>query len=134
MEQRDYILREIEKIGMLIQAMLGKLGSIDDIEKADQNNTVLSEELFKELGFSLDELLKLDSSDFSAILLNNKGLNGKNIELLADLLVQLSEKEDNKTSYLQKAFELYSFVNIQERTFCLNRDRKIQELKLEMGL
>jgi len=53
MEQRDYLLREIEKIGSVLQAILGKItGSKENYAVArDHQFQEIKELLFNETGF-----------------------------------------------------------------------------------
>lgn len=154
MEQRDYILREIEKIGLILTAIRRKLfGGRDDTSFAEADKTAGSEyekELdlkidFSELGIDLDKFLLLDTAETDNYLSNIKGMNVENIELLADCLAQMGTEEESgqmetdysnsesaqNNQYLLKALQLYHLCNLKSSTYSFSRERKI--LMIENG-
>jgi len=154
MEQRDYILREIEKIGLILTAIRRKLfGGRAGSSFAEADKTAGSEyekELdlkidFSELGIDLDKFLLLDTAETDNYLSNIKGMNVENIELLADCLAQMGTEEESgqmetdysnsesaqNNQYLLKALQLYHLCNLKSSTYSFSRERKI--LMIENG-
>lgn len=148
MEQRDYILREIEKIGLILNAIRrklfgGKAGSaFAEADAAADTETDKEMEPgigFSELGIEMDTFLPMDTADTDKYLSQIKGMNVENIELLADCLVQMGTSEssgqvetDNSNSesaqnnqYLLKALQLYHLCNLKSSTYSFSRERKI---------
>ena len=64
MEQRDYILREIEKIGAIIMAIRQRLfgGTEDPAVSVEAPSEALKEMLLNEAYIDLDELLAMDTA------------------------------------------------------------------------
>jgi hypothetical protein len=99
MEQKDYILKEIEKISTLLRAMVDRLrglknqAAISIGNEFEQNN----EKLKRETGFDLDTLLNTPKSDFEQLFRREEGWDASNLELLADLIsnVELEDKVKN---------------------------------------
>lgn len=133
MEQRDYILREIEKIGLMLRMLLQKITRRE--EKEGWQDEALKEEargmLLEQAGLDLDLFFSLEKSEMEQYISTWRGVNGANMELLAELLNAMALKPDGTMDpeYLQRALKLYELCNSMERTFSLEREGKIQELK-----
>ncbi|PKP43263.1 MAG: hypothetical protein CVT93_01400 [Bacteroidetes bacterium HGW-Bacteroidetes-10] len=154
MEQRDYILREIEKIGLILNAIRrklfgGKAGSaFAEADAAADTETDKEMEPgigFSELGIEMDTFLPMDTADTDKYLSQIKGMNVENIELLADCLVQMGSSDmaghgGNESSssesalndkYLIKALQLYHLCNLKSSTYSFSRERKILMIENE---
>lgn len=131
MEQRDYLLREIEKIGGLLRMIFNK------ITHKDENNAITSERklqdskemLLKEVGIDIDKFLSFDESEIKQYISQFDGFNVSNIEYLADILNELGMDSSITKGYLKKALKLYELCNSLDKTFSFERERKIDELK-----
>jgi hypothetical protein len=133
MEQKDYILREIEKIGKIIIAIQQKLCSGEGSSSASiENETIaLKAKLLKEVDFDLEKFLQFDSEASNDYLNCFKGFSIENIEILAGFLSQIgfSEKTDQSKKYLEKSLQLYEIINLRSKTFSFDRETKIQAIK-----
>jgi len=133
MEQRDYIIKEIEKIGVLLQAILNQfIHRKEDLGiKIKNNYQEVNQELIDEIGINLDEILTRDESSIKDYKSKFQGLNTKNLELLADVLFQLglSEEIDKKRIYLEKSIQLYEICNQIDKTFSIDRKNRIENVK-----
>ena len=133
MVQRDYILREIERIGTIISAIRQKLiGGEDNLAitvEAQIENT--KSMLLDEIGFDIDKFLVLNSEDLNVYISEFDGFNVKNIELLADCLSQIgfNDYSGNSKIYLEKALELYELCNLKSKTFSFERETNIMAIK-----
>jgi hypothetical protein len=133
MEQKDYILREIEKIGKIIIAIQQKLFSGEGSSSASiENETIaLKAKLLKEVDFDLEKFLQFDSEASNDYLNCFKGFSIENIEILAGFLSQIgfSEKTDQSKKYLEKSLQLYEIINLRSKTFSFDSVTKIQAIK-----
>lgn len=133
MEQRDYILREIEKIGMVIRAIRQKLfGSPDDLAiTVDNQAETLREMLLDEAYLDLDELVALDPTETDRYLAGLKGFNTENIELLAQTLsdIGLNGEAPASRPLLEKALQLYEICTLRDRTFSFEREAAVIRIK-----
>ncbi|RLD61637.1 MAG: hypothetical protein DRJ01_07550 [Bacteroidetes bacterium] len=133
MEQKDYILREVEKIGVMLQYLLGKMMPAKSVEEKKDISEEINNELFENIGYDIRSLLKIQKKEFNEIFKYNKGFNLENIELLAELLYKISQKKlNNSKEILQKSLELYEFVNKAGKTFSFDREKQIDKIKNEL--
>lgn len=133
MEQKDYLLREIEKIGMAIRGILMKLtGKGTGAPLALESRfDFASEMLLKEAGFDLQQFKGMNEADSKAYLEETKGLIPENLELLADLFYELSQGEtgDFQKTCLNKALLILEHCNQQDKTFSFRREEKLSNIK-----
>jgi hypothetical protein len=138
MEQKDFLLREIEKMGIVLRAILGRLtGNNDNLAiSIDNEFEQTNEQLFNETGFALKHFLSLDESESISYLSQFKGINTLNLELLADIILQIAENEpdDKKIAFLKKALLLYKLCESNDKTFSFERVDKISRIKNELAL
>ncbi|MDR1348865.1 MAG: hypothetical protein LBJ63_10680 [Prevotellaceae bacterium] len=133
MVQRDYILREIEKIGAILNAIRqkifgGKENLAITLEKQIEDT---KEMLLKEINFDLDKFLDLNIEDSNKYLCTFEGFCVENIELLAESISEtgFSDKCANPQKYLEKALQLYELCNLKSKTYSLERETNINAIK-----
>jgi hypothetical protein len=85
-QQSDYLLREIEKIGLFLRMLF------DKITHREVRAQEAIDMLRQEIGFDMDRFLSLESSEIEPFILQQNGFRGSNIELLGDLLKVLGER------------------------------------------
>ncbi len=133
MEQEDYLLREIEKIGLIFRAIRLKLfgGTESFAISIDKQAEEAREMLLTELNFDLDEFLLLNAEETGKYLNNIKGFNTGNIEQLADCLslIGFNGKSGGSGRYLEKALQLYELIDLKSRTYSMDRESKIIAIK-----
>jgi len=136
MEQKDYILREIEKIGMVLRAILNRLmGSGDSpaiqIEKQFEET---KEMLANQMDFDLEKFLAHNEANSMKYLSQYRGINLENIETLAKVLMQmgLQRNSTHKKSYLEKALHLFNHCNQSDKTFSFEREENIAIITNEL--
>lgn len=127
---KDFIQQEIEKIGALLQYLIGKYVPSKTLEEQQQTEELFNKILEEQYGNGLEYILNLPEKDFDKEFTKNKGFNDANIELLADLLFTLGNDEYSKNmKYLNKAMSLYQYIDFSTKTFSLERSSKINILK-----
>ncbi|MBU3926320.1 MAG: hypothetical protein KKB74_00825, partial [Bacteroidetes bacterium] len=130
---KDYLLREIEKIGTLIRMCLSKMtGSEENL--AIQLDVEFEEDkgmLLHELGFDMNLFLMLDDAESKKYLTEIKGFNSQNIEYLADILSYMGLNTDSHmtTEYLVKALMVYEICSSLDKTFSFDREQKKSRIK-----
>jgi len=133
MEQRDYLIREIEKIGAIIRAIRQRLFG-------DKGNEAIhleyrlehaKGELLKETNFDLDEFLNPNTEYSNEYILSFAGFSPENIELLADFLseIGLSDGSDHSKRYLEKALQLYNLCNLKSKVYSFDRERNMNTIR-----
>lgn len=132
MEQRDYLLREIEKIGAIIRAIRQRLfGGADEIAiTVDNQAEALKEMMLSEAFIDLDELLAMDAAATDEYLAGLNGFNTENIELLAGTLADIGLNTSQPASFvmLEKALQLYRICSLRDRTYSFEREAAISQI------
>jgi hypothetical protein len=137
MEQKDFLLREIEKIGVLLRAILSLFTKEEEnfAIKIDKKFDDTTEKLFNETGFDLNYFLSMQESQIKEYISRFKGLNTQNIELMADVIYQFGAKDltSGRKTYFIKALNLYDLCNTLDKTFSFERQKKIENAMVEIG-
>jgi len=133
MVQRDYLLREIEKIGAIMSAIRHKLfGGKENLSiTLEQQVENAKGMLMNETNFDLDNFLDLDIEKSNEYISGFEGFSVKNIELLAECLSQIgfNDKCDSSRKYLEKALQLYEICNMKSKTYSFERAANVQAIK-----
>ena len=133
MVQRDYLLREIEKIGAIMSAIRHKLfGGKENLSiTLEQQVENAKGMLMNETNFDLDNFLDLDIEKSNEYISGFEGFSVKNIELLAECLSQIgfNDKCDSSRKYLEKALQLYEICNLKSKTYSFERAANVQAIK-----
>jgi len=138
MEKRDYLLREIEKIGMMLAMILNRIAGNKDSYTISLENQFETERemLLNEVGFDMQLFLSLEKAEIEPYLARFDGMKGANFELLADLMKEIGMLAETsmKMEYLEKALNLYELNTALDKSFSIDRENKIQEIKKELSL
>ncbi len=133
MEQKDYFLREIEKIGLVLRAIFNHLiGRKEDLSiPINTQFDITTEQLFSEIDFDLNYYLTLDELNSKDYLNSFDGMNSENLELLADIVYQfwINGQSDNQKVLLLKAFHLYHLCEEKDKTYSYAREQKMLEIR-----
>jgi hypothetical protein len=132
MLQRDYILREIEKIGAIVSAMRQKLfgGKGNLAITLERQIEDIKGMLLNEINFDLDKFLDLNTESANEYISTFEGFCVENIELLAESIAEIGfgGKCDNPRKYLEKALQLYELCNLKSKTYSLEREANINAI------
>ena len=133
MEQRDYLLREIEKIGAIVSAFRQIIfGSGENTAITIENQVKEAKGmLLNELSFDFDAFLLLSEEESKEYINNFVGFSVENIELLAECISEIgfNDKSVNSTKYLMKALQLYNLCNLKSATYLFEREAKINTIR-----
>ena len=133
MEQKDYILKEIQKIGLILSAIRQKLfGGKSNLSITFECQIDATKDmLFNEIDFDLDKFLTLNMEDANEYICSFQGFNIDNIEALAEYLSQIGFNDESGKfkNYLEKALQLYELCNLKSDTYSFERERNIRVIK-----
>lgn len=132
MQQRDLILREIEKIGVVVRAMINKIrGRETDEVRQEQSYVHHSAYLKDQLNLDIEFLVQSPMKQLKEKLSSNQGYNAENIELIADMLSELSivSPAEDEIILQKRALDLYAWSIEIDKSFSMDRDVKINALK-----
>ncbi|MBN1117647.1 MAG: hypothetical protein JXA77_10610 [Bacteroidales bacterium] len=129
--QRDYLLREIEKIGAMLRMLIRRAVEQKDKNEEETETEELLNDFAAESGFEIDELLNSGKEELDEIVNIKNGFNPENTEYLGDFLVELAEISElvEKPRYLLKALELYQIIDEKTHTFSLLRAKKMDSIR-----
>jgi len=129
MLQRDYLLKEIEKIASIIAAIRQNIfgGTANFAITLENTKQILQ----TEINFDLDKFLQLNPEKANDYICTFQGFNVENIEVLAACISEIgfNNQNDNSRKYLEKALQLYELCNVKSKTFSFEREGKISEIK-----
>lgn len=131
LEQKDYILREIEKISALLLGLIGRLISVKEKAFEDENEWVsIKKDFADQMLFDLDEIISTPVSGLEKLLTVEHGFDPANIELLADLIAKTATTFKFEPEIrIKRAIELYELANRKSSTWSMERAEKIDHLK-----
>lgn len=133
MQQSDYILREIEKISIIILGLLGKLTRTNKEGKQIKENALNEAAMEFETNANVDigTVLRTSSVGFDQLFTSINGFDERNTELVADLLVAMGEiaLPESKKQFFVKAMEVYIYLDHSGKTYSIDRATKIRQLQ-----
>jgi len=131
MYQRDYILRMIEMIGVLVSGILGRIkkGDFKEASEAIEN--------------AYQEVLKEDAAFFNNIplarltdkLIGEHNYTNGHLEILSELFYTQAELSyargfrNESLKYYQKSLKLLEFITMESKSFSLEKQARISSLK-----
>jgi hypothetical protein len=136
MEQKDYLMREVEKIGMILSAIGQRIfgGKGNTSITLENQFKDAKDMLFNGANFDIDEFLNSTVEDSNKYISEFSGFNNDNIELLAKYLFQIgsSNKSEDSKKYLEKALQLFELCNLKDKTYSFERETTINTLKNDL--
>jgi hypothetical protein len=131
MYQKDYILRMIEMIRDLIMGILGLIKK-GDLEKAGQQIENLYYNFLKE---DAAFFTSIPSADLTTKLLQEHNYTNGHLEMLAwlfDTEAALELARGNRElslDFSRKALILFEFIDNEQKTYSIERDEKMKEIR-----
>ena len=122
----DYILREINRIGELIAALMAKIGLMRQSASPEQIRTT---ELAEKLDIDIDTLL--DEADFIGRLTDEYGFGDQELDKFAELLfdmVAASEQHAERLRLAAAVGAIYSYLDAKKAPASLNRYYILKDL------
>ena len=127
MRQEDYILREIQKISILLMGLLGKLIQHDELGNIEKE----WRELQDVTHLSLDDLLRVEPLEMVKALIRNNGFNTNNLEIFAQSLYEMRYlyTDNQKEMLLKRALFILEYIEVEEKTYSFDRQNLILKIK-----
>ncbi|MDL2231322.1 hypothetical protein LJB85_01110 [Porphyromonadaceae bacterium OttesenSCG-928-L07] len=126
----DYIKREIDKIGKIVEAVLVKLGVLKKSGETASLYGIAKTELLEGLNIDLDTLL--ESENFIDILVHEHHFNSDHLEKFAELLFDFliaAEDKTTQTGLVSNINSIYQYLEKNEMAISLNRYYILKELE-----
>lgn len=125
----DYILREINRIGELIAALMAKIGLMRQSASPEQIQSTAKTELAEKLDIDIDTLL--DEADFIGRLTDEYGFGDQELDKFAELLFDLvtaSEQHAERLRLAAAVGAIYSYLDAKKAPASLNRYYILKDL------
>lgn len=135
MEQRDYLMRQIEQLGQVLAKMLARLLGINQQSNASLVMEELRQTYKNELDIDLDELVQIPDHEIIDFLLNKDKNFESQLEIVADILFETAgnfykhDKLDEGNLLLRKSIHILEYIHSSGKTFSIDRASKIENLK-----
>ena len=136
MVQKDFILREIEKMGVVISAFRQKIfGGKENLSITLENQIQQAKAmLLNDANFDMDKFLDLNIEESNEYINSFDGFNVENIELLAECVAQIGFDAEcsHSEKYLEKALQLYNLCCLKSKTYSFEREENISAIKIAL--
>ena len=141
MASRDYLIRQIEEMGLFLALLLRRILKMKEENQQAAVESVVKEALLQELKLDIDQVVVLDNTDFLAVA-KQYFTSDDQLEKLADILKVLGQKtvqslSPTRSNYLLKSLLLFTYLQETSSAFSYERRTKIMELQktiLDLGL
>ncbi|HEY0031195.1 MAG TPA: hypothetical protein VGC65_10585 [Bacteroidia bacterium] len=134
MQQRDYIKRQLEELGKVLAKILADIMRLKEHGKIQEAYVLAKDNLVSQFDLDMEHILSLSKEDFQLLIIKGNQLNPTQLNYLAELLYTsaglLEEKEEQQINDLYtKALLIYQHLNRVEKTFSIEREKKITAIE-----
>ena len=135
MEQRDYLMRQIEQMGRVLGKILADLIGLKQQGQVSEGMGIVEQTLKSELDIDIYELIKIPVDDFVETLKKDKNFADENLDSFADLLFHIAgifnQKGGNQKAkdLFQRSLVIYEYLHETQNTYSFERFNKIQDFK-----
>ena len=132
MASRDYLIRQIEEMGLFLAILFRRILKMKEEKQQDQIGSVVRETLMEEMKLDIDQVVVLENEDFLAVI--KEHLTSENqMDQLANILMELGQDinqsfSPTKEACLRKSLFLFSWLQESTTNFSYERKIKIQEI------
>jgi hypothetical protein len=136
MASRDYLIRQIEEMGLFLAILLRRILKLKEENQQEQMGAMVREELIHELKLDIDQVIVLENVDFLSVVKEHFSSESQ-LEKLAEILQVLGMENQpifslNKVNYLKKS--LFLFVHLQETSSVFSYERRVKILEIQETL
>ena len=133
MEFEDYFKRQIDEIGKMLAALLGRLTGLKMEGQFGQGLDLVKQTLDEESVLNYNELASVPP-DKLIDHLNKKNIRHENYEKLAELFFEMAEGLENTDrqaamDFYEKSLKIHIFLNQSGSVYSFERHYKIDEIK-----
>lgn len=136
MEQRDYLKRVIDQIGLVLGKITVALLGLRKGELATEGIPAVSTTLQDELDVDMDRLLEADEEAFIHLLVEEKGFGVPHLEALFDILLKVADDMPvtalNRCLLYERCLFLCTYLDAVSHT--ISFDRHLKSGRIAVGL
>jgi len=132
MQQRDFLMRQIEQMAQAFATLIRKLLGMKTENTEEEAQLATNELLKDQLSTSIQELLNIPVEAISEFIVKEKGLDESNLEVFADVLVlnaKVKSVHSDQVKLYKIALEVYQWIDNKSRTFSMERQNKIRKIE-----
>lgn len=136
MASRDYLIRQIEEMGLFLAILLRRILKMKEENQQEQMESAVREALIQELKLDIEQVIVLGNDDFLEVV-KAKFTSEEQLEKFADILRLLGQEKEpsisvTKANYLQKS--MFLFIHLQETSTVFSYERRLKILELQETL
>jgi hypothetical protein len=133
MEQRDYLLKQVEHLGQVLGKILSKL--LDIRKRCTVNIIAVSRIFSEEIDFSIEKLYGIENYNLINVLKDEMNLDIKNLEKLADIFLIVAESINNNEDkkFYQMGLIIFQYIEKTESTYSFERNQKINKIQAQLN-
>lgn len=133
MPSRDYLIRQIEEMGIFLALLLRRILKLKEENQQEQMESAVKEALIQEMKLDIDQAIVLENEDFLN-LAKEYFTSDDQLDKLADILKVIGENigqsfTPTKVNYLQKSLFLFAYLQENSPVFSYERRIKIQQVQ-----
>ena len=133
MASRDYLIRQIEEMGLFLALLLRRILKMKEENQQEQMESAVKEALIQEMKLDIDQAIVLENQDFLN-LAKEYFTSADQMEKLAEILRVLGQEIEKsftitKANYLRKSLFLFIYLQESSSVFSYERRIKIEELR-----
>jgi hypothetical protein len=133
MEQRDYLKKQIDKLGQVLSKLFSDLLILKNSGQINAGLEITNQTLKNELDYDVQGLLDISTGKFIDTLTIQKGLSIENLENLAEILLLNAEnREDDNKILFEKCLIIYEYLEKNTSIYSLDRYWKIKRIEKEL--
>jgi len=139
MEQRDYLMRQIEQLGQVLAQMLAWLIGIRQKGGGSLGLEEIEQTYKSELDVDIEELIQIPEKDLITFLKRKNEYLETHLEIIADILYETAlnyfkhEKSEEGKNLLRKAIVILEYLQSYSKDYSLNRILKIENYNRTLG-
>lgn len=132
MASRDYLIRQIEEMGLFLAILLRRILKMKEEKQQEQVGAVVREALISELKLDIDQVVVMENEDFLSVV-REHFTSENQLDQLANILKELGQDinqsfSPTKEAYLRKSLLLFTWLQDSTTNFSYERKIKIQEI------
>lgn len=135
MEQRDYLLRQLQMMTQAIVALIRRLTGLKEQGSEEETRQVTDVMLKEYFETSLEEIIQTPTEESIQFLLQNKKLHPSVVDMFADVLILNANSESGKNDakkLLSLALELLQWSDASSKTYSAERHQKITAIRKQL--
>lgn len=140
MEQRDYLMRQIEQLGQVLAQMLAWLIGIRKKGGGGLELEELEKTYKSELDIDFEELIQIPEGDIITYLKSKKEYFENHLEIMADILYETAlnyskhERSQEGKNLLRKAIIILEYLQSSSKNYSIDRLLKIENFNKTLNL